>query len=174
MLMEKTSERVRNLIQEAAAAGAPKGSVTQKVGDYYAAFMDEEGIEARGLTPLADEMATISTISNKTSLSAYLGTTLNSEVDGLTSNADHIFGVWINQGFEDSEHCVFHILQGGLGMPDRDNYIDPSPKVAGLRAQASPTKSAIASTNWETFTMIRGVWANGGLRKTWPSTARLA
>ena len=135
MLIEKTNERVRNLIQEAASARAPKGSVTQKVGDYYAAFMDEEGIEAKGLTPLADEMAAIAAITNKTSLSAYLGSTLNTEVDGLTANADHIFGVWVNQGFEDSDHYVFHLLQGGLGMPDRDDYIDPSPEMATLRAQ---------------------------------------
>jgi len=95
------------------------------------------------LTQLADEMATISAISNKTSLSAYLGTTLNSEVDGLTSNADHIFGVWINQGFDDSEHHVFHLLQGGLSMPDRDDYIDPSPKMAALRAQYQAHIAAI-------------------------------
>ena len=105
--------------------------------------MDEDGIEAKGLTPLADEMATISAISDKTSLSAYLGTTLNSEVDGLTSNADHIFGVWVNQGFEDSEHYVFHLLQGGLGMPDRDDYIDPSPKMAALRSQYQAHIAAI-------------------------------
>ncbi len=135
MLMEKTSERVRNLIQEAAAARPAAGSVAQKVGDYYVSFMDENAIEAKGMTPLADEMATISAISNRTSLSAYLGTTLNSEVDGLTANADHIFGVWVNQGFRDSERYVFHLLQGGLGMPDRDDYIDPSPKMAELRAQ---------------------------------------
>lgn len=143
MLIEKTGEQVQNLIQEAAAARAPKGSVTQKVGDYYAAFMDEKGIEAKGLTPLADELAAISAISNRASLSAYLGTTLNIEVDGLTSNADHIFGVWVNQGFEDSEHCVFHLLQGGLGMPDRDDYIDSSPKMAGLRTQYQAHIAAI-------------------------------
>jgi putative endopeptidase len=143
MLMEKTSERVRDLIEEAAAAKPAAGSVTQKVGDYYASFMDESAIESRGLNPLAAEMATISAISNKTSLSAYLGSTLNSEVDGLTSNADHIFGVWVNQGFEDSEHYVFHLLQGGLGMPDRDAYIDSSPKMAELRTQYQHHISAI-------------------------------
>ena len=143
MLMEKTNERVRNLIQESTTAGAAKGSVTQKVGDYFAAYMDEEGIEARGLRPLADEMTTISAISDKRSLSAYLGTTLNTEVDGLTSNADHIFGVWVNQGFADSEHYVFHLMQGGLGMPDRDDYLDPSPKMAALRAQYQSHIAAI-------------------------------
>src|SRR5258708_1343028 len=65
MLIEKTSERVRNLIREAAAAAGPKGSVTQEVGDYYAAFMDDEGIEGKGFPPLADDMAPISPTSAK-------------------------------------------------------------------------------------------------------------
>lgn len=135
MLVEKTAQRVRDLIQDAASAQPVKDGIAQKVGDYYASFMDEDGIEAKGLTPVADELAAISAITNKASLSAYLGTTLNTEVDGLTANADHIFGVWVNQGFADSEHYVFHLLQGGLGMPDRENYLDQSPKVAELRTQ---------------------------------------
>jgi predicted metalloendopeptidase len=143
ILTEKTAERVRDLIQGAAAAKPAKGSVTQKVGDFYASFMDEDSIESKGLTPLADEMAKISAIRDKSSLSAYLGTTLNTEVDGLTANADHIFGVWINQGFQDSEHNLPHIWQGGLGMPDRDSYLDPSPKMAGLRTQYQSHIAAI-------------------------------
>jgi len=135
MLTEKTSKQVRDLIQDAAATHSAKGSIAQKVGDYYASFMDEAGIEAKGLAPLADEMTAIAAITNKASLSAYLGSTLNSEVDGLTANPDHVLGVWINQGFEDSEHNLPHLWQGGLGLPDRDNYIDPSPKMLELRAQ---------------------------------------
>ena len=57
MLKEKTSQQVRDLIQDAAATHSAKGSLAQKVGDYYASFMDEASIEAKGLTPLADEMA---------------------------------------------------------------------------------------------------------------------
>src|SRR4030081_2018073 len=60
ILVARTSQRVRDLIQEAAAAQSAKGSVAQKVGDYYASFMDESSIEAKGMTPLADEMAMIS------------------------------------------------------------------------------------------------------------------
>ena len=143
MLKENTSQRVHDLIQDAAATQSAKGSVTQKVGDYYASFMDESGIEAKGLAPLAAEMAAISAIKNKASLSAYLGTTLNTEVDGLTANTDHVFGVWVNQSFTDSKHYVFHLLQGGLGMPDRDAYIDPSPKMSALRAQYQAHIAAI-------------------------------
>jgi putative endopeptidase len=143
MLNEKTSQRVRDLIHEAAAAQAAKGSAAQKVGDYYASFMDEGSIEAKGLTPLTAELAMIAAITNKTSLSAYLGTTLNTEVDGLTANADHVFGVWVNQSFADSKRYVFHLLQGGLGMPDRDAYMDASPKMAELRAQYQAHIAAI-------------------------------
>src|SRR5512140_3909495 len=56
MMAEKTSQRVRDLIQDASIAHSAKGTTVQKVGDYYASFMDEQGIEARGLKPLADEM----------------------------------------------------------------------------------------------------------------------
>jgi putative endopeptidase len=143
MLVEKTSQRVRNLIQDASAAQPARGSIAQKVGDYYASFMDQASIEAKGLAPLAGEMATISAISNKESLSAYLGTTLNTEVDGLTANADHVFGVWVNQSFADSKHYVFQLLQGGLGMPDRDSYLGPSSKMADLRAQYQAHIAAI-------------------------------
>jgi predicted metalloendopeptidase len=134
-LTAKVSGQVHDLILEAAASHSAKGSNAQKAGDYYASFLDVASIDAKGFAPLADEMAAIAAITNKTLLSAYLGSTLNSEVDGLTSNSDHVFGVWINQGFEDADHNFPHVLQGGLGLPDRDNYTDPSPKVAELRAK---------------------------------------
>jgi putative endopeptidase len=144
ILVKRTNQRVRDLIQEAAnSPPLTRGSIPQKVGDYYATFLDEAAIEAKGLSPLAPELAAISGITNKTSLSAYLGSTLNTEVDGLTENADHIFGVWVNQSFTDSQHYVFHLFQGGLGMPDRDAYLDPSPKMAELRAQYKSHIAAI-------------------------------
>jgi putative endopeptidase len=135
ILSARTSQRVLDLMLEAAAASATKGSLAQKVGDYYASFTDDSSIESKGMNPLARELATISAITTKTSLSAYLGATLNTEVDGLTANADHVFGVWVNQSFSDSSRYVFHLLQGGLGMPDREDYLDPSPKMVTLRAQ---------------------------------------
>lgn len=135
VLAEKSGQQVRDLVQNAASSHAVKGSLAQKVGDYYASFMDQGSIEAKGLSPLADEMAKIAAITDRTSLSAYLGTTLNGEIEGLTTNADHVFGVWVNQGFEDADHNLPHIWQGGLGMPDRDDYLDSSPKMAELRNQ---------------------------------------
>jgi putative endopeptidase len=64
ILMERTSLRVQGLIQDA-AAHTSTGSVAQKVGDYYASFMDEDGIEAKKWTPLADEMASVSQLQTR-------------------------------------------------------------------------------------------------------------
>lgn len=143
MLAEKTSLRVRDLIQDAAASHRAKGSLTQKVGDYYASFMDQDGIAAKGLTPLTNDLASITKITNKQSLSGYLGATLNTEVDGLTANSDHIFGLFVNQGFDDAKHNFPHLLQGGLGMPDRDSYLDPSSKMPALRVEYQAHIAAI-------------------------------
>ena len=137
ILVARTNHRVRDLIQEAAAAHSPKGSVIQKVGDYYASFMDESSIEAKGITPLADEMSTISEITNKAMLSAYLGATLNSEVDGLTGNADHIFGAWVNQSFTHSEHYVFHLFQGGLRHARSRGVSGPVAETGGVAGPVS-------------------------------------
>jgi putative endopeptidase len=135
LVNEKTSRRVRELMQGAASGHPAKGSVAQKVGDYYAAFVDEDRIEAKKLTPLAGEMAPIDAITNTDSLSEYLGATLSGEVNGLTVNADHIFGLWVNQSFQNADHNVVHLWQGGLGLPGRNDYLDPSPKMVELRAQ---------------------------------------
>jgi predicted metalloendopeptidase len=135
ILMERNAERVRGLIQEASINHSADGAIAQKVGDYYSSFMDQAAIESKGLAPLADSLSRISAISDKSTLSAYLGTTLGSEVDGLTANSDHIFGIWINQGFDDASHNLPHIWQGGLGLPSRDDYLDPSSQKSELRSQ---------------------------------------
>ena len=136
VLTEKTSGEVRDLIQEAAKGAPAAGSNAQKVGDYYASYMDEAGIEAKGLDPLKPDLDAIAAVSDTVSLSAYLGTTLRADVDALNATnfyTDHIFGVWITQGLEAPDRNVPYLLQGGLGMPDRDYYLDPSPKMADLR-----------------------------------------
>ena len=121
-----------------------RAALAQKVGDYYASFMDEDQHRSQGADALADEMAVISAITNKASLSAYLGTTLNGEVDGLTANCrPHFRHCGSTRASKTRDHNVVHFWQGGLGMPDRDNYLDPSPKMADLRAQYQAHIAAI-------------------------------
>ncbi len=135
ILTERNSQRVRDLIREAAESHAAKGSVNQKVGDYFASFVDQAEIDARGLQPIAADLTAITSISDKKSLAAYLGSTLNIESDGLIANGDHVFGLWVSQSFQDSKRNYVHLWQGGLGLPDRDNYLDASAEMAESRAK---------------------------------------
>ena len=146
ILTEKTSKRVRELIQDSAATPVPKGSNTQKVGDYYASFMDVDGIEAKGLAPIADEMAAISALADKTALSAYLGGTLNTEVDGLTANADHIFGLFVNQSFDDAKRNYPHLSQGGLGHAGARRLSGPVAENGGPARAISETYRGSSET----------------------------
>jgi predicted metalloendopeptidase len=138
ILVEKTREQVRGLIQDAAKAHPVAGSDAQKVGDYYASYLDEAAINAKGLAPLKDDMARIAAIADRKALSSYLGSTLRADVDALNATnfyTDNVFGVWISQAFADPTRNVPYVLQGGLGMPDRDYYITQSPKMEAIRAK---------------------------------------
>jgi predicted metalloendopeptidase len=91
ILTELTAKRTADLIAEAARIDAPAGSDARKIGDYYASFMDEAGIEAKGLAPLEPLLHEIAGISDLRALSRYLGGTLRADVDAI--NATNFYTV---------------------------------------------------------------------------------
>jgi putative endopeptidase len=138
MMIEKTAARVRGLIEDAAHAGGNGDPGAAKIGDYFASYMDESGIETKGLAPLQPELDRVAAIHDLHTLSSYLGSTLRADVDALNSTnfyTDHLFGVWITQAFEDPDRNVPYLLQGGLGMPDREYYLAPSARMADIRTK---------------------------------------
>ena len=48
---------------------------------------------------------------------------------------DNLFGLWVAQDLDSPTRYAPFLLQGGLGMPDRDYYLDPSPRMAEIRDQ---------------------------------------
>jgi predicted metalloendopeptidase len=79
-------------------------------------------------------------------LARVIGGTLRADVDPLNATnfqTENLFGVWIAQGLNDPEHNTPYLLQGGLGLPDRDYYVSTSPKMAELRAQYTRHVAAI-------------------------------
>ena len=132
---ERTSKRTAELIT-LAAKDAPAGSDAQKIGDYYASFLDEAGIAARGTAPLAPELATIAAIADVHALAGALGRTLRADVDLLNNTSydtENLFGLWVAQDLSDPTRYAAFLLQGGLGLPDRDYYLDPSPRMTEIR-----------------------------------------
>src|SRR5262249_12452966 len=92
--------------------------------------------EAKGAAPLKPGLDAIAAISNKQDLSRAIGRTLRADVDPLNNTnyeTDNLFGVWVTQGLKDPSRSYPYLLQGGLGMPDRDYYLSGTPQMAELR-----------------------------------------
>lgn len=137
IMAERTNERIVKLIEAAAADKAARGD-TRRVADYYTAFMDEAGIEARGIAPLKPMLAKINAIKDKKALATTLGSLLRADVDPLNAtnfHTENLFGLWVAQGLTDPSRNTPYLLQGGLGMPDRAFYLTESARMTSLRTK---------------------------------------
>ena len=132
VLTEKALARTRAIIEETAANKSASGEA-RKIGDYYTAFMDEAGIEAKGVAPMKPELDAITAIADKPALARAIGQTVRADVDLLNSTdfyTDRLFGLWVSQHLDKPTQYAPYLLQGGLGMPDRDFYLQAGRFVA--------------------------------------------
>ena len=137
-VFEKAEQRNAELIRDAGKSNPKAGSNERKIADYYAAYMNEAAIEKNGLAPIKAELAEVDAIKNKTDLSRVLGGTLRSDVDPINATnwwTENLFGLFVTQGLEDPSHNVPYLLQGGLGMPNRDYYLNDDAQMKGYRAK---------------------------------------
>jgi putative endopeptidase len=138
ILADKTRQRLLDLIQESAKSGSAASEDARKIGDYYSTFMDEAAIESKGIAPLKPQLDAVAAISDRHALSRAIGTNLRADVDALNNTnfeTENLFGVWVTQGLTDPSQSFPYLLQGGLGMPDRDYYLSATPQMADLRFQ---------------------------------------
>ena len=138
ILAELTAQRVNELLKAAAAQHPRAGSEEQQVGDFYASFMDEAAIESRGIKVMQPAFMRIDDIFSRNELAAALGETLRADVDILNASnfhTPHLFGLWVAQDLNDPKRYLPFLVQGGLGMPDREYYLSDSPAMAAIRTQ---------------------------------------
>jgi putative endopeptidase len=138
IISETAATRTRAIIEEAARANAPAGSDARKIGDYFASFMDEARIEALGAAPLKPELDAIAAIRSRTDLSRALGASVRADTDALNATnfyTERPFGVWIAEDLDDTSIYRPYLMQGGLGMPDREYYLADTPRFVELRGK---------------------------------------
>lgn len=137
MVSERTLARTQEIL--AAIAQDPAKAATddaRKVGDYYASFLDQGSIDARGLAPMKPALAALEAIGDKKALARALGATLRADVDVLNAthlDTDNVLGVWVAQDLDAPARYSVFLLQGGLGMPDREYYLAGSARMADTR-----------------------------------------
>jgi putative endopeptidase len=137
-LGDLSNQRMADLIKEIASSNAGAGSELRKVADLYNSYMDEQGIEAKGVAPLKARLDAIAAIRDKKQLARALGETLRADVDALNNTNFHtpnLFGLWVAPGFNDSDHYAAYLMQGGVILPDREYYLSDSESMQKIRSQ---------------------------------------
>ena len=165
LLDDVANKRTAALIEEVAKSNPKPGTGSRKIADLFNAFMDEAGIEAKGLAPLKPHLAAIAAIKDKKQLARALGESMRADVDALNNTNFHtnnIFGLWVAPGFEDSDHYNAYLMQGGIQLPDRDYYLSDTPHMKDLRAKYQPHISAMLKLAGFTDTDTRATRIFGG------------
>jgi len=122
VLDDLSKERTRTIIEEQSK------DPNSKIGNAFASFMDEATIEAKGLTPFEPWLNEVRAIKSKKDLPK-----LYSDADRLGINTP--FPMFVGQDRKASDQYALNVIQGGLGMPDRDYYLSSDPKLVETRAK---------------------------------------
>jgi putative endopeptidase len=123
-LDDEARANVRKIIEEAAAAKAASGTVEQKIGDFYASFMDTARIESAGINALKPELDRIAAATTASDLSRLFGE------PGFQAPV----GVYVGPDDKNPDAYMVNLIQAGLGLPDRDYYLKDDPKLKEVRA----------------------------------------
>src|SRR5208282_5799990 len=118
---------LRGMLEQAAQRDEQRSAVTQQIGDFYAACMDEATVEKRGLTAIQPELDAIAQIKSSKEL-APLVARLHLIYVQYSYNSSLLFAAGSTQDPDDSEQVIADVDQGGLAMPDRDYYIKDDAK----------------------------------------------
>jgi putative endopeptidase len=127
-LRNDNESALHQILEEAAKDKAAKpGSNWQKIGDFYASCTNESQVESAGLKPLEPELRRIAEINDTATLQAEIA-----RLQRVGVNAVFAFGS--EQDLKNSTEVIAGAGQGGLGLPDRQYYVDDDESSKQLRA----------------------------------------
>ena len=124
-LDELSKKRVREIIEQAAAAHGAAATPEQQIGDFYAAFMDEAAIEANGLAPAEADLKRIAAANTHEAIARLFGE------PGFAS----LFDVQLPADFKNPDRYAVIVSESTLGLPDRDYYLKDDAQLRELRAK---------------------------------------
>jgi putative endopeptidase len=122
----ENEQRLREISEEAAKEGGPKGSASQKIGDFWNAAMDSTSIEKQGTKYLQPYLNKINSITDITSFINVVA-----DLDKIGESA--LFRSGVEQDDKESDVMSFKLYQGGLGLPERDYYFNKDSSTTNIR-----------------------------------------
>jgi putative endopeptidase len=127
LLMDTGEVQVKNLISEIATQKHDARTVAQKIADFYNTGMDTAKIESEGIAPIQALFDQIRSIQNKTDV-------MNVVATFHTRGIFPMFKIISEVDQKNSEMMVAYMMQGGLGMPDRDYYMNDDDRSKEIQA----------------------------------------
>ena len=121
---------LKGILQQLAPPAASRTPEQQRIGDYYAACMNVDAVEAAGSSPLQGELARIAALPDKRGLGALLG-----DLHTSTWGSGLMFASGVEQDARDATRMIAALDAGGLGLPDRDYYTKQDRKSEEIRAR---------------------------------------
>ena len=116
------------LLEEAAKPGADRPAADDQLGDYFAACMDEATVDAAGAKPIAGDLAAIAALDAKSGLAA-----LVARLQLGIGDRGMMFSFGSAQDYGDASQVIAEARAGGLGLPDRDDYLDTDDRSKEVR-----------------------------------------
>ena len=116
-LREDNREQIKGVIEEIAKKDNAKGSIEQKIGDLYNLGMDSAAVEQQGAKPIEAELKKVNDLKALPDLTTYLA-------DAALSGSSLLFGIFGEANPDDSKQCIAWMWQTGLGIGDRDYYLE--------------------------------------------------
>jgi putative endopeptidase len=127
-VVDRSDAQVRAIIDELTSIKPVAGSMEQKISDYYLSFMDTEKLDELGITPLSSALQRIQAIESSADLASAFG---RSDIETTISPIQ--FGVTIDRSNPDIYQVGISL--GGLGMPDRDYYLEDNEQFVTTRTE---------------------------------------
>ncbi len=134
---QQTEKNLAALIDEIQKSDPKAGTNAARVKAFYNAYLDTDQINADGMKPIQADLKRFEAIKDKKQLATVLGQQTRADVDPLNATnfwTENLFGVFVTQALKGGE-VVPYILQGGLGMPEREYYLSGDSEMSGLRSQ---------------------------------------
>jgi predicted metalloendopeptidase len=106
------------------------------IANYYNAYFNTDGIDRAGLAPAKNDLDAVARIADKHQLSAAIGSNLRADTDPLNAtnfHTENLFGIFVTQGLATPGEQLPYIMQGGIGLPERDYYLSADPKMVDIR-----------------------------------------
>jgi putative endopeptidase len=133
---QERERQTKELIGEILKSNPAPDSNEGKIANYYNAFLNTDAIDKAGLNPAKADLDAIGRIADKKQLSAAIGGTLRADTDPLNATnfrTENLFGIFVTQGLNTPGETLPYIMQGGIGLPEREYYLSGDAKMADLR-----------------------------------------